>query len=236
MIDFISARLWEKKKQTSNPLCLSRHCFAKGSDSAFLCYFLSFPVMVCVFQRVELTPHIGRKMHIIYQLDTLSASVGGKAGGKRPWHRLITWDFFKLCGDAVAVNAMHDWYIEKNALTANSSSNSLLTSLPLIKCFLLHPTFLGVWKSRHQSMTGSFPARLLLSGEEPWERGCILAETRWHLCMRICRRFTRVVWRRICYAFVACSFACVAKISSCIIKLSTAFDTCRWVSLDQFLY
>lgn len=126
--------------------------------------------------------------------------------------------------------------LSKNALTANRSSNSLLTSLPLIKCFLLHPTFLDVWKSRHQSLTGSFPARLLLSGEKPWERGCILAETRWHLCMLICRRFTRVVWKRICYAFVACSFACVAKISSCNIKLSTAFDTCRWVSLDQSLY
>ena len=41
-------------------------------------------------------------MHAIYQLDTLSASLGGKAGGKRPWDRLITWDFFKRCGDAVA--------------------------------------------------------------------------------------------------------------------------------------
>ena len=79
-----------RKKQTSNPLCLNPQCFAKSSTSAFLCHFLFFPVMVGVFQRVELTPHIGRKMHIIYQLDTLGASVGGKAGGKRPWHRLIT--------------------------------------------------------------------------------------------------------------------------------------------------
>ena len=108
--------VYEQKKQTSNPLCLSRHCFAKRSDSAFLCYFLSFPVMVGVFQRVELTLHIGRKMHITYQLDTLSASVGGKAGGKTPWHRLIKWDFFKRCGDAVAANAMHDWYIEQKCL------------------------------------------------------------------------------------------------------------------------
>ena len=42
----------------------------------------------------------------------------------------------------------------------------------LLYANLLHPTFLGVWKSRDRPMPGSFPAHPLLGGEKPWERGC----------------------------------------------------------------
>ena len=72
-------------------------------------------------------------------------------GGKRPWHRLITWSSntqkswvqkisfrrFNRCGSAAAVRAMIG-ILGKNALTADRSLNSLLNSSAPNKMLLYH--------------------------------------------------------------------------------------------------
>ena len=70
---------------------------------------------------------------------------------------------------AVAVRTMTS-LLGENDFTADRSLNPFLNSLSLIKCHFLTLNSSRPWKLRDQPMPGSFPARLLLGGEEPLER------------------------------------------------------------------
>ena len=54
---------------------------------------------------------------------------------------------FNRCGGAVAVSAVTD-ISGKNAMNADRSLNSLLNSLPLVKCYFVTPNFSGFLKIR----------------------------------------------------------------------------------------